>query len=136
MGFQVIRQSTTPEEPPPPAATEMEVPVEVGPVPVDDGPDQAPVGDQRFAPQGLVLVDRGTSAELSWSPPSQDVDYYLVVQVDDAGGTEVVQMVSSSSTGYAVQGLDPDRPGECFAIVGYVEQEGQVHTGSSALECR
>lgn len=136
VGFQVIRQSTTPEEPPPPAATEMEVPVEVGPVPVDDGPDQAPVGDQRFAPQGLVLVDRGTSAELSWSPPSQDVDYYLVVQVDDAGGTEVVQMVSSSSTGYAVQGLDPDRPGECFAIVGYVEQEGQVHTGSSALECR
>lgn len=136
VGFQVIRSSIAPDDPPPPAPTEMDVPVEVGPVPVDDGPDQAPVGDQRFAPQSLVLVDRGTSAELSWSPPSQDVDYYLVVQVDDAGGTEVVQMVSSSSTEYAVQGLDPDRPEECFAIVGYVEQEGQVQTGSSALECR
>lgn len=136
VGFQVIRQLTTPDEPAPPAPTEMTVPVDPGPVPVDDGPNQAPVGDQRFAPQGLVLVDRGTSAELSWEPPSQDVDYYLVVAVVDGSSPEVVQMVSASTTDYQVGGLDPDRATECYAIVGYVEEDGQVHTGSSDLECR
>ena len=136
VGFQIIRQSTAPEQPPAPTPIEMEVPVDPGPLPTEDGPDQAPVGDQRFAPQSLVLVDRGTSAHLSWSPPSQDVDYYLVVLVGDEGGTEVVQMVSAESTEYQVQGLDPDRANECFAVVGYAEQEGRVHTGSSDLECR
>ncbi|HLS73935.1 MAG TPA: fibronectin type III domain-containing protein, partial [Actinomycetaceae bacterium] len=113
------------------------VPTDPGPVPTSDGPQQAPVGDPRFAPESLVLVDRGTSAELSWSPPAADVDYYLVTVVTDDGATvEVVRMVSAPATEYTVQGLDPDDPFECFAVVGYGQEDGQIVTGSSDLECR
>lgn len=137
VGYQFIRQATAPEPPPPPPPSEMTVPTDPGPVPQEEGPDQAPVGDQQFSPQGLVLVDRGTSAELSWEPPAQDVDYYLVVlAAEDSENTEVVHMVAQDVTEYVVQGLDPDEPQECYAVVGYADDEGQVHTGSSALECR
>lgn len=137
VGYQFIRQATAPEPPPAPPPSEMTVPTDPGPVPQEEGPDQAPVGDQQFSPQGLVLVDRGTSAELSWEPPAQDVDYYLVVlAAEDSENTEVVHMVAQDVTEYVVQGLDPDEPQECYAVVGYADDEGQVHTGSSALECR
>ncbi len=137
VGFHFVRQATAPEPPPPEERTAMEVPTDPGPVPTSDGPQQAPVGDPRFAPQSLVLVDRGTSAELSWAAPATEVDYYLVVLVTDEGQTvEVVQMVTAPTTEYTVQGLDPDDPFECFAVAGYGNEDGEIRTGSSDLECR
>lgn len=137
VGYQLLRQYTAPDEPPEPLPTDVEVPISTDTVPDTDGPAQAPVGDQRFAPQSLVLVDHGTSVDLNWVPPTGDVEYYLVVLVtDDGSSVEVVRMVAAHLTEYTVGGLDPDNPHECYAVIGYAQEDGEVHTGSSPLECR
>lgn len=127
-------QAEEPEAPPP---TEIDVPIDPDVVPDDTGPVQPTVGEARFAPRNPALVDNGTSVDLSWAEAEADVDYYMVIQIDEPGAEpHIVVQLSPTVTEYTVQGMDPDSTSECFAIAGYVSDDGQWRSGSSDLECR
>ena len=61
----------------------------------------------------------------------------MVIQIDEPGAEPYIAVqLSPTVTEYTVQGMDPDSNTECFAIAGYVNDNGQWRSGSSPLECR
>lgn len=129
----LIRGGDTPP-PPPPSETAAQVPTASDPVPDSTAPPQAQVSDEDLAAQNLVVVDQGTSAELSWVSPSGEVTFLSVVRVWEDAAPEAVAQLPATSTEYTVQGLDPDEVA-CFAVVGYRDGEDAVASGASTTEC-
>lgn len=129
----LIRGGDTPA-PPPPTETAAQVPTAADPVPDSTDPPQAQVSDEDLAAQNLVVVDQGTSAELSWVVPSGEVTFLSVVRVWEDAAPEAVAQLPATSTEYTVQGLDPDEVA-CFAVVGYRDGEDAVASGASTTEC-
>lgn len=139
IGSALVRGDDAPTDPTP-TPTANPVPTETGTVPVStDGP-QATVSEQALAPQNLVVVDHGTSADLSWAAPSEEVAFLTVLRVSTDGGDievqEILAQLPAAATEYTAQGLDPDAV-TCYAVVGY--QPGtdgeEAASGSSAPQC-
>lgn len=121
-----------PDDTPPAPPAEQTVPSASAP-PADDG-TQPTVSDPDFAPQDLVITDRGTSALLTWALPSGTVTSIAVVQVVEGGSPVVLANLAGSATEYTVEGLDPDAEA-CFAVAGYGMKDGTVTAGSSPQTC-
>lgn len=87
-----------------------------------------------LAPIDPVLVDNGTSVELSWTAPQQDADYYLVLQLDEGSSPKAVSdILSPVLTKVTIEGLDPDGRA-CFAVVGL--NADMTDRGVSGEVCR
>ncbi len=116
------------------------VPTATGSVPAATGPAQATVSDADLAPQNLVVVDHGTSAELSWLAPADDVAFLTVLSVTGSGSDlqveDILAQLPATATEYTVEGLDPDAV-TCYAVVGYrAGTDGaDAASGSSAPAC-
>ncbi|MGF3031616.1 protein kinase domain-containing protein [Microbacterium alcoholitolerans] len=128
--FFLSRES--PDEAPPAPPAEQTVPSASAP-PEDDG-TQPTVSDPDFAPQDLVVTDRGTSALRTWAAPPGTVTSIAVVQVIEGESPVVVANLSGSAGEYTVEGLDPDAK-TCFAVAGYGMKDGSVTAGSSPQAC-
>lgn len=128
--FFLSRDSADDAPPAPPA--EQTVPSASAP-PEDDG-TQPTVSDPDFAPQDLVITDRGTSALLTWAPPPGTVTSIAVVRVVEGESPVVLANLSASAAEYTVEGLDPDAKA-CFAVAGYGTKDGTVAAGSSPQAC-
>lgn len=121
-----------PDDTPPAPPAEQTVPSASAP-PEDDG-TQPTVSDPDFAPQDLVVTDRGTSALLTWALPPGTVTSIAVVQVVEGESPVVLANLSGSAAEYTVEGLNPDAK-TCFAVAGYGMKDGTVAAGSSPQAC-
>ena len=137
VGSAIIQNRGAAEEPTEP------VTVDSGPVPTHsgeletDGPLDVQVVDSAMSPQQFTIDrDNGTSIDVSWTHPEQEVDSYVVVRiedVDDPGIPEIVESVPPPIGEATIDGLDPDGT-ECYAVVGVIG--GQREAGISNTECR
>lgn len=126
-------QDTAPPDPDPDPTGAVEVPTYTDPLPEETGPVQPDVGDPALAPRNVHILHRGTSVLITWSPPEQEVESFIVV--DPADNMSVVHNLGPEATEAAVDGIDPDAPEVCFAVAGYARQDGELRSGSSAVEC-
>lgn len=123
------------DEPDPTSATlpePVDIPSLDEPLPTASGPVQAPVGDPALAPRNPAILHNGTSVLLTWALPEQEVDYMVVVEVsgDDASP---VRQIDSGTAELRIEGIDPDAPEVCYAIVGYTLDP--VSSGASEVRC-
>ncbi|MEJ1089140.1 protein kinase [Microbacterium sp. Mu-80] len=121
-----------PDDTPPAPPAEQTVPSASAP-PEDDG-TQPTVSEPDFAPQDLVVTDRGTSALLTWALPPGTVTSIAVVQVIEGESPVVLANLPGSAAEYTVEGLNPDAK-TCFAVAGYGMKDGTVAAGSSPQAC-
>lgn len=92
------------------------------------------VSNPALAPTDPVVVDNGTSVDVSWGAPQQAVSYYLVLQVADGAEPAVVSdLLPALVTQATVEGLDPDAQA-CFAILGL--DADMTDRGVSREACR
>jgi len=127
----VERLSAPPEDD---ASTQPSViPSATGPIETN-APIDVEVSNPALAPIDPVLVDNGTSVELSWTAPQQDADYYLVLQLDEGSSPKAVSdILSPVLTKVTIEGLDPDGRA-CFAVVGL--NADMTDRGVSGEVCR
>lgn len=113
------------------------VPVPTGEsVPQPSGPVQAPTSNPALAPKAPAALHDGTSVLLTWSPPDQAVDYYLVLDAADAAAPTVLAQVPAAAEEYRVNGIDPDASEACFAVVGYlIADDGRPDAGATDVLC-
>lgn len=120
----------------PPTTQDSGIPTHTGELPTDD-PLDVQVVDSALSPRQLVIDrDHGTSVELSWTAPEQDVDLYVIVSVDgadDPSNPVVLGETAPPFTEIIIEGRDPDGE-ECFAVVGVVA--GEREAGISNVDCR
>ncbi|MDT0157717.1 protein kinase [Microbacterium sp. ARD32] len=117
-----------------PATAPSQDSVPTAPALPDDDGTQPTVSNPDFAPQDLVVTDRGTSALLTWAPPTGEVTSIAVVQLTDGESPVVLANLSGSATEFTVEGLDPDAK-SCFAVAGYGTKDGAVAAGSTPQSC-
>ncbi|WP_420113510.1 protein kinase domain-containing protein [Pseudactinotalea sp.] len=136
VGSAVIQGMRSSEEP-----TDPET-VDSGPVPTSTDVESGDavdiqVLDPAMSPRQLTIDrDNGTSVQLSWTHPEQDVDFYTVILVEDPEDiTRPPALASVTPPLYSttVEGLDPDGS-ECFAVVGVTG--GVEAAGLSNTVCR
>lgn len=133
VGTALVQAANDPGDEPETTVTDDSVPT-ASSLPVESGAPQADVSDAQLAPKDLVVTDRGTSAQLTWSKPDRDVAFYVVVELSDDADPVALAHVAAGEAEYTVEGLDPDGTA-CFAVVGYATGDDGVDAGSSNKVC-
>lgn len=134
VGSAVIQGMRSSEDPTDPETVDSgPIPTHTGEIPTDE-PLDIQVVDSALSPRQLTIDrDNGTSVELSWTEPEQDVSLYVVVLVEEGEQPVTQDTAAPPFTQITIQGLDPDGS-ECFAVVGMVA--GQREAGISETRCR
>lgn len=126
-------RQATPVASPEPDPTVAEVPTREDPLPTPSGPLQPEISDPALAPTDVVLVDRGTSLDVSWSDPTGGGAGFIVVDVLSQPARALLQ-VAAGTTQVAVEGVDPQATRMCLRVVA-VDVEDVQRRGLSDEAC-
>ena len=128
--------SPSAENTPLPTATDGPIPLSTGPVSGDEeSVPQAETGNPDLAPSSVVPLDRGTSAEVSWTSPATEGTSVLVVLVVGDADPIPMDLLAPGTTTDIVDGLDPAAKDVCFYVVGVGVIDGVAQAGSSPSAC-
>lgn len=95
---------------------------------------QAATGNPDLAATGLAVVDRGTSAEITWNAPPDEAAQVLVASQVEGSPIVAYDLLEAGTTAFVAEGLDPGVR-VCFAVVGIGTVDGAIDQGASASRC-
>ena len=95
-----------------------------------------PGGDPAVAPVLTKVDDRGESAELTWSDPTNGRAQFVLYDVTEAGAApQPITSIAAGLRSYVVTGLDPAAGEYCFQLVAIGLDDPSTQRGASDRVC-